>query len=87
MADLVYVLCGVTCVACAVLLFRAYRRTGTQLLMWSALCFGLFALNNSVLVMDVVVFPERDFQGLLWRNALGSGAGAVLLFGLIWELT
>lgn len=87
MANVVYVLCGIASLACALLLLRSYSRTRSRLLLWSGVCFALFALNNAVLVLDVVIIPETDFQGLLWRNMLGASAGSVLLFGLIWELT
>ena len=49
MAEPIYFLCGVTSVACAVLLFRAFARTGVRLLLWSSLCFLGLALNNLIL--------------------------------------
>ena len=79
----VYLLCFVTSSACALLLARSYRRTGARLLWWSALCFGLLALNNLVVVLDLLVLPNRDFQ--LARLLLSLGAVGVLLFGFIWD--
>ena len=44
MAEVIYVLCAVTSVVCAVLLQRQYAKTGTTLLAWSAVCFAGLAL-------------------------------------------
>ena len=79
----VYLLCFVTSSACAVLLARNYGRTRARLLLWSALCFGLLALNNLVVIVDLLVLPERDFR--LARLLLALGAVSVLLFGFIWN--
>ena len=80
----VYILCFLTSGACAFLLARNYRRTGTRLLMWSALCFGFLALNNGVVFLDALVFPEVDLAVV--RLSLSLAAVAVLLFGFIWDL-
>lgn len=80
----VYVLCFLTSSACALLLARNYRRTYAPLLLWSALCFVLLALNNLVVVLDIIVLPGIDFR--LVRHLLSLGAVAVLLFGFIWDL-
>lgn len=79
----VYLLCFVTSSACAVLLARNYRGTRARLLLWSALCFGLLALNNLAVVLDLLILPERDFR--LTRLFLSLGAVGVLLFGFIWD--
>lgn len=79
----VYVLCFLTSSACALLLARNYRRTSAPLLLWSALCFVLLALNNLVVVIDMIVLPGIDFR--LVRHLLSLGAVAVLLFGFIWD--
>jgi hypothetical protein len=80
----VYVLCLLTSGACAYLLARNYRRTGTRLLMWSALCFFLLALNNGVVFLDALVLTEIDLA--IPRLALSLAAVSVLLFGFIWDL-
>jgi len=82
-AAAVYLLCFVTSSACALLLARNYRRTRARLLLWSALCFGLLALNNLVVIADLLLLPERDFR--LARLLLSLGAVGVLLFGFIWD--
>lgn len=87
MAEIVYILCGLSSLACAVLLFRSYRQAPSHLLFWSGICFGFLALNNMVLFVDLVMLPNIDFSGSLLRNIFGASAGTVLLFGLIWELS
>lgn len=79
----VYILCFLTSGACAFLLARNYRKTGTRLLMWSALCFGFLAANNAVLFLDALVVPN-DLAVV--RLGLSLAAVAVLLFGFIWDL-
>ena len=71
-------------VACALLLVRSYRRTRTKLLLWSALAFVLLALNNFIVVLDMVLLPHIDFT--LARQAAALGAVAVLIYGFIWEV-
>ncbi len=82
-ALLVYILCALTSLVCAVLLVRGYRRTRVRLLFWSALCFAAFAVNNIALIVDVRVLTERDLSLL---RTLPSLVGiALLIFGLVWE--
>jgi len=80
----VYILCFLTSGACAYLLARNYRRTGTRLLMWSALCFAFLALNNAVLFLDAVILPDVDLA--VARLGLSLAAVTVLLFGFVWDL-
>ena len=54
MIQLVYVLCALTSIACAVLLLRGYFRTRVRLLLWSGLCFVGLALNNALLVYGLI---------------------------------
>ena len=81
---LVYTLCFATSTLCAYLLGRSFRRSRSRLLLWSALCFGLLALQNFVVVLDMLVFPTQvDLRPV--RLALSLAAIAVLLFGFIWD--
>jgi hypothetical protein len=80
----VYILCFLTSAACTWLLARNYARTGARLLMWSALCFGLLALNNVVVFLDALVIHDVDLA--IVRLALSLAAVAILLFGFIWDL-
>ncbi len=80
----VYLLCLATSAACAVLLARSYFRTRARLLLWSSLCFAFLALNNLIVVIDILVFPTMvDLS--LWRLAASLVAVSVLLYGFIWE--
>lgn len=84
MAELVYVLCAATSLACAVLLLRGYARTGTRLLLWSGLCFAGLALNHVVLVVDLMIIgPDVDLS--TWRLAPAAAGMLLLLYGLVWE--
>ena len=83
MAEVVYLLCAATSSLCAVLLLRAYARTGTRLLLWSGLCFTGLALNNTVLVVDLILVPDIDLS--TWRLVPAVLGVALLLYGLIWE--
>lgn len=83
MALLIYLLCALTSLTCAVLLLRAHRRTRTRLLLWSGLCFAGLTINNVILVLDRIFYPEIDM--LLMRLVSALVALLLLLFGLIWE--
>jgi hypothetical protein len=88
MAEIVYLLSALMSVACALMLWRGFRsNTGNRLLLWSSACFGLLALNCIFLFVDMVIFPNLNMQGPILRQFMGAGAGSILLFGLIWELT
>jgi len=83
MATLVYLLCAATALGCALLLLRGYRRSGARLLLWSALCFGCFTLNNLLVVVDLVLFPGIDL--FLLRNTTALLGVSALLYGLVWD--
>jgi hypothetical protein len=84
MADLVYLLCALTSLACAVLLIRAWARQRVELLLWSGLGFVGFAIANVGLVLDkVVTGPAYDL--VLLRTLPVVLGLCVLLYGLIWE--
>lgn len=80
---IVYVLCFLTSATCAGLLLRAYARAGGALLLWSGLCFALLAVNNLIVVLDMLVFRDVDLN--LFRLAASLSAVCVLLFGFIWR--
>jgi hypothetical protein len=83
MAEAVYVLCALTSLFCAGLLIRSYRAQRTRLLLWSSLCFIGLALNNALLVVDLIIVPQVDLS--LLRTAVAVIAMFLLLVGLIWE--
>jgi len=82
MALVVYLLCALTSAACAVLLWRGYRRSRARLLLWSSLCFWGFCLNNVLLIVDVRT-PHVDLS--LWRSVPAAAGLALLLYGLVWD--
>jgi len=84
MVALIYSLCALTSLACAILLWRGWRRSGHRLLFWSTLCFAGLALNNALLVVDKVVFPVQ-VDLTTWRLWAALTAVLLLLVGLIWE--
>ena len=80
---IVYALCAITSVTCAVLLLRAYARSRVRLLLWSGLCFAVLGINNILLFIDVRVLPETDLSAV---RSLPAVAGvAILIYGLVWE--
>jgi hypothetical protein len=81
MPKLVYILCGLTSVACAILLFRQYRNTRGTLLFWSTWCFACLALTNILLFVDLILLPDIDLS--LLRNSLSCAGMIMLLYGLI----
>lgn len=81
---LIYGLCLLASATCAGLLGRAYLRTRTRLLLWTAVSFCFFALNNLVLAIDMIVLPDSDLW--VWRQAAAGAGLAVLLFGFVWEM-
>jgi len=72
-----------TSLACMVLLFRAYASSGVRLLLWSALCFVFLSLNNILVFLDVVVFPEVELRP--YRLAAALVGILFLLYGFILE--
>jgi hypothetical protein len=83
MPELVYILCALTSLFCAILLWRSYRRNRTRLLMWSTLCFVGLVVNNVLLVIDLMIVPHIDLALVRIGTALISLL--LLLFGMIWE--
>jgi hypothetical protein len=83
MAEAIYVLCALTSLGCAWLLYRQYARTGTRLLAWSSVCFAGLAVNNLIVLLDLVVFPDFDLS--LLRSGVALVAVSALAVGLVWE--
>lgn len=86
MAEIVYILCAVTSLTCAVMLFRAYRDSRFKLLFWSGICFMGFAVSNAVLVIDLVVLPV-DIDLSIVRTIPALLGVMTLVYGLVWEST
>jgi hypothetical protein len=83
MAEIAYSLCALTALACAVLLFRAYARSGHRMLFWSALCFACLTVSNALLVVDRLVLAAPVLN--TWRLVPTLLGLALLLYGLTQE--
>jgi hypothetical protein len=84
MAEAIYGLCAITSVICAVLLLRGFRRTGVRFLFWSSICFLGLALNNLMVLMDLVVLV-REVDLAMERGVVAFLGLAALVFGLVAE--
>jgi hypothetical protein len=84
LATTVYALCFFTSLVCGWLLVRSFLRNRTRLLLWSAACFVLLAVNNLLVVVDLVLLPDVDLSPL--RVAASFAAVCTLLFGFVWEV-
>lgn len=83
MAEAVYLLCTITSLMCAVLLFKGYRDSRSRLLFWSSLCFAGLALNNVLLLADLVTGPWIDLR--LPRTGIAVLSLSMLIHGLVGE--
>lgn len=81
LAPSIFILSMLTAAGCGALLLRAFRRTRTRLLLWSAICFGGLAVNNALVFVDLIVIPEVS---LIWlRASITILALLVLIGGLV----
>lgn len=83
MATLVYALCALTSILCALLLLRGYRSSGVRLLLWAGLCFVGLAINNVLLFVDLGLVPGVDLT--LWRSLPTLAGLSLLIYGMVWE--
>ena len=83
MAAFIYALCTVTSCICAILLLRSYFRSKYRLLLWAGLCFVGVTINNLLLVVDKIIFPQGDL--LTVRLVVALLALFLLLYGLIFD--
>lgn len=84
MAEITYILCGLTSIVCAVLLLRGYLMTRMPLLFWAALCFVGLTVDNTLLFVDLVLLPHVDLFMLRTTSALAGMV--VLLYGMISDI-
>jgi hypothetical protein len=90
MIEAIYILCALTSFLCMLLLLRGYFRSGARLLLWSGLCFAGLAVNNLLLFVDKILFPETDIQFFdvnlsIWRSVAALVGLLLLLYGMIWD--
>jgi len=83
LAATIYFLCAFTAALCAFQLLLAYWRRRYRLLLWSGLCFAGLSVNNTILVLDKVIFPAIDLS--VPRTLVALLSMIILLYGLIWE--
>ena len=72
MAAIIYSLCALTALGCALLLLRGYRRSRYRLLLWSGLCFAGLTVNNLLLVIDKVALPDGDLSIISDQDVPGA---------------
>ena len=65
-------------------LVSSFLRSSEKLLLWSAVCFCLLALNNLLVFLDIIILPDLNLT--LWRSLTSLAAVSVLLYGFIWEI-
>ena len=58
MGPTVYVVGALTTCICAFLLLRGFFHSRQRLLLWSGLCFVGLAISNSLIFVDLVLFPD-----------------------------
>jgi len=81
---ILYLLCTLTALLCSILLGRAYSRSRYRLLLWGAISFAGFTLNNALLVVDKLVLgPEISLFTI--RLVVACLSVLVLLYGIIWD--
>jgi hypothetical protein len=80
----IYLLCVFTSALCAWLLVSAYLRRRQSMLLWSAVCFSLLAVNNLLVFADLILLPEFNLS--LARLLTALAAGIVMLGSFIWGM-
>lgn len=82
-AESIYLLCAATSLVAGWMLLRYYLRSRTPLLLWSCIGFAGLAVNNVLVYLDLVLFPEVDLA--LARTVAGALGMLALVYGLITE--
>ncbi|HEY7712953.1 MAG TPA: DUF5985 family protein [Candidatus Binatia bacterium] len=90
MAPIFYGLCTLSALFCAALLLRAYSRSRYKLLLWGGICFLGLTVNNGLLVLDKIIFPEVKLflfgvDLVIWRLLAALSAMLILLYGIIFD--
>lgn len=84
MAAVVYLLCALTSLLCAVMLFKAFKKSQFRLLFWSSMGFTGFFISNILLIVDVLVFPDVTYI-IHFRSIPAVIGMVVMIYGLIME--
>jgi len=83
LATIVYALCFLSSVLCAVLLFRSFKNTGRPLLFWTAVSFIILSLNNLLLLVDLSILHSFNLVAL--RQLSNLTAAGILIFAFIYK--
>ena len=78
-----YLLCFLTSISCCLLLIRSYNMNKSRILLWTAACFVLLAIDNLLVVLDLIALPTIDLTA--FRLVAIFFAVTTLLIGFIWE--
>ena len=81
---ILYTMCTLTALLCALLLFRAHSRSRYGLLFWGGLYFAGLTINNGLLVIDKIVLGPAISLFTL-RLAVAFVSILILLYGIIWD--
>jgi hypothetical protein len=81
-AEVTYLLCAFTALACALLLLRGFLDTRVRLLLWSGVCFAALTLENALLYVDKVIVPDFDLTAVRMSIALAGLLCLVLALAL-----
>lgn len=84
MGEIIYSLCALTSLLCAWLLVRSWRQTRSRLLFWSAVCFVILTVNNTLLVLDRLVWVN-EVDLTIARAATSVLAVLAMIVGLVWS--
>lgn len=85
MAELIYITCALASSTCALLLWKGYKTTGSRLIFWSGVHFGLLAIANLILAVDLVLLPGSIDLAII-RSLITLLAVITFFFGLVTEL-
>lgn len=82
MAKIIYLLCTLTSIACAVMAFRSYFQNKFSLLFWTGLSFAGLSLSNFLLLLDkTILLNTADLLTL--RLSVTLIALLALVYGLV----
>ena len=82
-AELIYLLCAATSLVSSYMLLRYYLARRTSLLLWSCIGFLGLAVNNVLVYLDLVTFPQVDIS--MARAVAGAFGILALVYGLTKE--
>lgn len=84
MAELVYILCILTSLACAVLLLKAFFKNRISLLFWSSICFFFLSISNVMLICDLIIYPNVNLT--VWRVLPALLGVSILISRFVWDI-